>query len=880
MKIMVIDGNSIINRAFYGIRLLSTKDGLYTNGIYGFLTIMHRLLDEQKPDGLCVTFDRREPTFRHKRYDGYKATRSGMPDELAVQMPVMKQVLAAMGIPVYELAGYEADDLIGTISRKCEADGNQCVAVTGDRDSLQLITDMTSVLLVRTKGSQTLTELYDPQRFEEEYGFGPKGLVDLKALMGDSSDNIPGVAGVGEKTAKALMGTFGSLDAVYNSLDSGEIKESIRKKLAANKDSAYLSYELAEICSDAPLEFNIDDTVSRTIDKKALYQLFMQLEFSKMIEKYGLSADDTSVDEQPIYSAKIVSEEISSEQRAYELLKKLEELDSVSVLVTADFEMVALCHKYNIWLISANDLQNGYEKFLTQLFSEPIKKNSYDVKNLIRRLIERGLPADGFVFDTALAAYLVDPSANNYSLEKLAMSFLKTEIPPEKDYTQQQTTSLLTDRSAMLKALSSHVCVIDLLTERLKAALEKEGMLKLFETVELPLCPVLAEMENDGVLVDRAELIAFGQALSIRIDGLQNSIWEYAGESFNINSTKQLGTVLFEQLGLPVVKKTKTGYSTNVDVLNKLRGKHPIIDLILEYRTLTKLKSTYADGLLKVIADDGRIHTSFNMTATATGRLSSTEPNLQNIPVRTELGAELRKMFIAAPGHVLVDADYSQIELRVLAHIADDENMIAAFNSGEDIHRATAAQVFGVAPHEVTSQMRRSAKAVNFGIVYGISDYSLSEDLGVSIAEAREYIESYLKNYSSVAAFMKNVVSQAREDGYVSTLFGRKRWLPELRSSNFNIRSAAERMAMNSPIQGTAADIIKLAMIAVRQALKDRGLKARLVLQVHDELIVEAPLNEAEAVVGILTENMNNVAMLKAPLTAEAKTGSSWYDAK
>ncbi len=880
MKIMVIDGNSIINRAFYGIRMLSNHEGLPTNAVYGFLTIMQRLLDEQHPDGICVTFDRREPTFRHERYDQYKATRSGMPDDLAVQMPVMKQVLTAMGIPIYELPGYEADDLIGTISRRCEQAGHECVAVTGDRDSLQLITDKTAVLLVRTKGSQTLTELYDPQRFTGEYGFAPIGLIDLKALMGDSSDNIPGVAGVGEKTAKDLMAKFGSLGGVYDNIDSADIRDSVRKKLAAGKESAYLSYELAEICCMAPMEFNVDDTVYRTMDRKALYELFIQLEFSKMIEKFGLCAEDAQCEDAETYCAELVSEEIQSPNRAAELLAELERLDSVSVLTTPDLEAVALCHDCNLWIVFSENLGNEYENFLSQLFSARIKKNAHNVKQLMGQLLKKGLPADGFVFDTALAAYLLDPSANSYGLEKLAMSYFKTEIPPEKDYTQEQASSLLADRTVMLKAFFTHVGIIDQLTEELKPRLEQEGMLQLLNTVEMPLCKVLAEMEYEGVLVDKAELVTFGQALSIRINDLQNSIWEYAGGSFNINSTRQLGTVLFEDLGLPPVKKTKTGYSTNVDVLNKLRGKHPIIDLILEYRTLTKLKSTYADGLLKVISDDGRIHTSFNMTATATGRLSSTEPNLQNIPVRTELGAELRKMFVAAPGNVLVDADYSQIELRVLAHIADDEHMIAAFNSGEDIHRVTASQVFGVAQDEVTSHMRRSAKAVNFGIVYGISEYSLSEDLGVSFGEARQYIESYLENYSGVAAFMKNVVEEAKQTGYVSTLFSRKRWLPELKSGNYNVRSAAERMAMNSPIQGTAADIIKLAMIRVHKALKEKGLKAKLVLQVHDELIVEAPAEEAEAVMEILTGQMSSVVELKVPLEAEAKAGKSWYDAK
>lgn len=874
MKLMVIDGNSLVNRAFYGIRLLSTREGLYTNAVYGFLTIMQRLLAEEEPQALCVTFDRREPTFRHKQYVGYKATRSAMPDELAVQMPVLKDVLKAMNIPTYELAGYEADDLIGTISRRCEAQGHSCVVVTGDRDSLQLITDSTAVKLVRTKGGQTLTELYDREKFIQEYGFEPIHLIDLKALMGDSSDNIPGVAGIGEKTAKSLMTQFGSLEAVYAGLDGGEIKESVKKKLLAGEDSAKMSYQLAEICLDAPLDFQPEDAVCREPDKKALYDLFLKLEFTKMIEKYGLTPEKEK--KQAEYTCEITSEVVTDGEKT---LAELEKLDHVTMLLTPDMTTLCLCHDCRLWLADVDHLGGDYDHFLRGVLSSRVKKNAHGVKDLLHRLLERGYEAQGFVFDTALAAYLLDPASNGYGLEKLALTYFQVELKPEKAYTEEQT-SLLGDRSTALEALFQHCGVAEQLMEELKPRLEQEGMTWLFENIELPLCRVLADMELLGFNVDKNELVTFGQALSIRIDDIQNGIWGYAGEQFNINSTKQLGVVLFEKLGLPPVKKTKTGYSTNADVLEKLRGKHEIIDLILEYRILTKLRSTYVEGLLKVIAPDGRIHSAFNMTATATGRLSSSEPNLQNIPVRTELGAELRKMFIPAPGMVLVDADYSQIELRVLAHMADDEHMIDAFNSGEDIHRVTASQVFGVAPQDVTSLMRSRAKAVNFGIVYGISDYSLAEDIGVYKNEAKAYIESYLEKYSGVAAFMKNVVAEAKDSGYVTTYFGRKRWLPEINSKNFNIRSAAERMAMNSPIQGTAADIIKLAMIRVHQALKDQGLKARLILQVHDELIVECPQEEADRVKEILTCQMQGVAQLKVPLIAEAKSGGSWFETK
>ena len=881
MKLMVIDGNSIINRAFYGIRMLTTRDGTPTNAVYGFLNILLKLVEEEAPQALCVTFDRKAPTFRHLAYEGYKAQRKGMPEELAAQLPLMKDVLDAMNIPRYELDGWEADDIIGTISVKDAAAGWETVIVTGDKDSLQLVTDATRVKLVTTRMGQTTTKEMTPDAFREVYGFDPIHIIDLKALMGDASDNIPGVKGIGEKTAMDLIQRYTSVEEIYRDLDALEVKPAVRKKLTEGVEQARLSYELATIHTDAPIDFTPEDAVRKGYNEPALYDLLLKLEFSKLIDRLGLKAPQGEVQAEETFTGTCTSEEVTDRARAEELLAIWRQQESVDVLALPTLDVVVVEHwesetDSHAALLMASKLE-GYNEILKALFAADIRKNTHDVKTLLSRLLAEGIEGEGFVFDTALAAYLLSPTDGSYELEKLDVTYFNHEAAKAKEtYLAPDAFTPLADTTAVLGAFLSHCALIGALKEVMAPRLEELGMHTLYYELELPLCPVLARMEQEGFLVDRKALTEFGQMLEGRIAADQAAIYELAGETFNINSTQQFGKILFEKLGLPPVKKTKTGYSTNAEVLEKLRDKHPIVDAVLDYRQLTKLKSTYVDGLTKVIAPDGRIHTSFQNTVTATGRLSSTEPNLQNIPIRTELGAELRKMFVAGPGHVLVDADYSQIELRLLAHIAGDEHMIAAFRSGEDIHTVTASQVFGVPAELVTHEMRRRAKAVNFGIVYGISDFSLSQDIGVTRREAKEYMERYFETYSGVRAYMTQVVEDAREKGYVSTIMGRRRWLPELKSSNFNTRSFGERVALNAPIQGTAADLIKKAMIRVDARLRAEGLEARLVLQVHDELIVECPEEEADRVCALLTEEMEGVAKLAVPLTAEAHSGQSW----
>ena len=880
-KLMVIDGNSIINRAFYGIRMLTTRDGTPTNAVYGFLNILLKLVEEEAPQALCVTFDRKAPTFRHLAYEGYKAQRKGMPEELAAQLPLMKDVLDAMNIPRYELDGWEADDIIGTISVKDAAAGWETVIVTGDKDSLQLVTDATRVKLVTTRMGQTTTKEMTPDAFREVYGFDPIHIIDLKALMGDASDNIPGVKGIGEKTAMDLIQRYTSVEEIYRDLDALEVKPAVRKKLTEGVEQARLSYELATIHTDAPIDFTPEDAVRKGYNEPALYDLLLKLEFSKLIDRLGLKAPQGEVQAEETFTGTCTSEEVTDRARAEELLAIWRQQESVDVLALPTLDVVVVEHwesetDSHAALLMASKLE-GYNEILKALFAADIKKNTHDVKTLLSRLLAESIEGEGFVFDTALAAYLLSPTDGSYELEKLDVTYFNHEAAKAKEtYLAPDAFTPLADTTAVLGAFLSHCALIGALKEVMAPRLEELGMHTLYYELELPLCPVLARMEQEGFLVDRKALTEFGQMLEGRIAADQAAIYELAGETFNINSTQQFGKILFEKLGLPPVKKTKTGYSTNAEVLEKLRDKHPIVDAVLDYRQLTKLKSTYVDGLTKVIAPDGRIHTSFQNTVTATGRLSSTEPNLQNIPIRTELGAELRKMFVAGPGHVLVDADYSQIELRLLAHIAGDEHMIAAFRSGEDIHTVTASQVFGVPAELVTHEMRRRAKAVNFGIVYGISDFSLSQDIGVTRREAKEYMKRYFETYSGVRAYMTQVVEDAREKGYVSTIMGRRRWLPELKSSNFNTRSFGERVALNAPIQGTAADLIKKAMIRVDARLRAEGLEARLVLQVHDELIVECPEEEADRVCALLTEEMEGVARLAVPLTAEAHSGQSW----
>ncbi len=881
MKLMVIDGNSLINRAFYGIRMLTTKDGQPTNAVYGFVNILLKLLDEEKPDALCVTFDRKAPTFRHLAYEGYKAQRKGMPDELAAQLPVLKDVLAAMNIPRYELDGWEADDLIGTIAARDTAAGWETVIVTGDKDSLQLVTDSTRVKLVSTRMGQTTTKEMTPETFREAYGFDPVHIVDLKALMGDTSDNIPGVKGIGEKTAMDLIQRYQSVEAIYADVEGVEAKPAVKKKLAEGEEQARMSYDLATIRCDAPIDFSPEDARRREPDGPALYELFLALEFNKLIDKMGLSGGPAAGRADKPAAGAVRQERVTDRVRMEELVEQWRREPWVAVLALPSLDVVAVAWDGGARAaLCAADRLEGYNELLRALFSGEIQKVSHNVKDLMHLLLDEGLSTDGFCFDTALAAYLLSPTDGSYELEKLGITYFNQEFPKAKEYLAPDAFGPLADPAGPAEAMCAHAALAAALYRALAPKLEELDMHELYYGLELPLCPVLAEMERAGMLVDRRALADFGILLDGRIQADEALIYELAGEEFNINSTQQFGRILFDKLGLPPVKKTKTGYSTNADVLEKLRDKHPIVEAVLDYRQLAKLKSTYVDGLTKVIAADGRIHTSFQNTVTATGRLSSTEPNLQNIPVRTELGAELRKMFVAPAGRVLVDADYSQIELRLLAHIAGDEHMIAAFRTGEDIHTVTASQVFGVPPEQVTHEMRRRAKAVNFGIVYGISDFSLSQDIGVTRAEAKAYMEKYFEKYSGVHAYMTQVVERAKADGYVSTLMCRRRWLPELKSSNFNLRSFGERVALNMPIQGTAADLIKKAMLRVDGRLRREGLEARLVLQVHDELIVECPEGEAEQVQRLLAEEMEHVAELAVPLTAEAHAGKSWAEAK
>ena len=885
-KLMVLDGNSIVNRAFYGVSSnLTTRTGQPTNAVFGFLNILNKLLDEEQPQALCVTFDRKAPTFRHLAYEGYKAQRKPMPEELASQMPILKEVLSALNIPMYELDGWEADDLIGTIAKTDERAGWDTVIVTGDKDSLQLVTDHTTVKLVSTRMGRTTTKDMTPESFREAYGFDPIHIIDLKALMGDASDNIPGVKGIGEKTAMALLAQQPSIDGLYANLDQMDVKPAARKKLVEGEGDARMSYDLATIHTDAPIAFKPEDNLCQKPDEPKLYQLFLDLEFAKLIDKYHLTAPqgEGQAEETADLPCTCTSETVTDRARMEELLALWRTKERVDVLALPSLDVVCV----ECWLspeeshaaIFRADSLDCYNDFLKGLFAPDVKKASHGVKALCRALLAEGIAPGGFVFDTEVAAYLLAPADGSYDLEKLGLTYYNHQFPKAADYLADGAFGPLADLAVSCGAITSHCALIGALVDTLTQRLKELGMWELYQTVDLPLCPVLAEMETEGFLVDRKALAQFGDMLSGRIQTAQKNIFDLAGEEFNINSTQQLGRILFDQLGLPPVKKTKTGYSTNADVLDKLRGSHPIIQEILDYRQLTKLKSTYVDGLGKVIGPDGRIHTCFQNTVTATGRLSSTEPNLQNIPIRTELGAQLRKMFVAPAGRVLVDADYSQIELRLLACMAGDQTMIDGFNSGEDIHRITASQVFGVPQEEVTPQMRRSAKAVNFGIVYGISPFSLSQDIGVTVAQAKEYMEKYFQHYSGVRAYMDGVVARAKADGYVTTLFARRRWVPELKSSNFNTRSFGERVALNAPIQGTAADVIKAAMIRVRDRLLAQGLKGRLVLQVHDELIVECPQEEAEAVQRLVKEEMEAVVSLPVPLVADTAAGKSWADA-
>jgi len=882
MKIMVIDGNSIINRAFYGIRTLTNAEGLNTNAIYGFLSIYFKILEEVNPDGVCVAFDLKKPTFRHLKYEGYKANRKGMPDELAEQLEPMKAVLDAMNIMRIECEGYEADDIIGTVSHICAEKGDECVIVTGDRDSFQLIeNEGTNVLLVSSKMGKTLTTLYNGAELLSKYGLPPELMRDLKGLMGDTSDNIPGVPGIGEKTATELVSRFGDIDSIYENIDSPSIRDSVRKKLLEGKESAYLSKWLGTISQEAPIDFTADKAKLREVNNDSLYNLFVRLEFKSYITRLELKAPETSAYVKQSFEA--LPSLVLSDAASFEKAKSALSGKRCGV-VTADGLMGIAVASEGMVYVAARDFcdEKEYCDFLKFVFSSETEKTLHDKKACAAILSGEGCACENVTFDTALAAYVLDPSRKRYDLVSVSHTF---GCDLDSDYDKMSdpaSFSPLTGCEEGLSALTKTASALVFMEGEMRRKLSETGMEKLYFEVEAPFTDVLMDMEREGVRVDAKELSEFGDALSLECERLSAAIYECAGEQFNILSPKQLSEVLFEKLGIPPLKKTKSGYSTDAEVLEKLSRHHEIIPLILEYRKYTKLKSTYADGLLRFISpSDGKIHTTYQQMVTATGRISSTDPNLQNIPIRSELGGEVRKMFVpSSTDSVFIDADYSQIELRVLAHITKDKEMCRAFNEGADIHTETASHVFGVAPKDVTAEMRRVSKAVNFGIVYGISEFSLAEDIGVTRAEAKRYIEAYLERFSGVREYMKNIVAKAREDGYVTTMFGRRRYIPEITSKNFNIRSFGERVALNAPIQGSAADIIKIAMIRVSKKLSESGLSARLILQVHDELVVEASKADAAAAQEILTNEMENACSLLVPLSADAGMGETWYEAK
>ncbi len=868
-KFLIIDANSIINRAFYGIRLLTAKDGTYTNAVYGFLNIFYKFKEEIKPDYIAAAFDLKAPTFRHKMFDGYKATRKPMPQELVPQIGLMKEVLTALGIPVLEKEGFEADDIIGTVSEKCTEKGIGCMILTGDKDDLQLATEHNKVYLVTTRMGNTDTEIFDAAHVLEKYGVTPTEFIDVKAIMGDTSDNIPGVRGIGEKGAFSLIERFKSLEAVYENLEDESITKSIRNKLLESKDTAFLSKTLATIDKHVPIDLDYDAARDKEGDIEALRALYTRLEFKSFLKRLPQSTEIPEINaEKP---------EVTGISAKPEDLKKV--LSQGRVFYQIDRGKGTLYASADGKTVYSAPMDGAFSPLCQAFFeNENQEKISFGLKEQFLYLEERGISLRGTLFDAAIAAYLIDPSRRDYQLSELCFDFLGLSF---SESGAGEQLSFDSDPGDSLSRNYEETAALLPLYEYLKNRLEEEGAMELFTTVEMPLVEVLASMQRLGILVDREKLVEFGTMLNENIKTLTCEIYDLAGEEFNINSPKQLGVILFEKLGLKASKKTKTGYSTNASTLEKLSGSHPIIDKILEYRHLAKLNSTYVDGLKDVISPKtGRIHSNFHQTVTVTGRISSSEPNLQNIPIRTELGREMRKMFVAAPGHVFLDADYSQIELRVLAHISGDQAMIDAFSSGKDIHKSTAAKIFGVSQEDVTSEMRTAAKAVNFGLIYGKGEFSLAQDLQISMKESKSIIEDYLGSFPKVRDYMKAVVEDAKKKGYVTTLLGRRRALPELTSSNFQLRAFGERAALNTPIQGTAADIIKLAMIRVYKRLKEEGLSARLILQVHDELIVEAPEQEIEKAGQILREEMEAAFILKAPLSADMHSGKSWFDAK
>lgn len=879
-KYILIDGNSIVNRAFYGIRLLSNTDGVYTNALLGFLNIYAKLMAEEKPDGVCVCFDLKAPTFRHQAYSGYKATRHGMPEELAMQMPLLKQILDAMNVCRLELAGYEADDLLGTLSSAITADGGICTLVTGDRDSMQLVGDGVTLRYVSSHMGKTETTLFDTLKIQLDYGIDPIQFIEVKALMGDASDNIPGVKGIGEKTAMELIRHYATLDGVYEHLQDPDMRAAVRTKLEAGRESAYMSRMLAEIVRNAPVAITADALANKPYSNDELYALLSGLELNSLIAKLKLQPPKSVPLHEGATTVTLRMPQILTDANT---LRNLLDANNSPVAVSWDpnFDRAAVSMQSGVYLLDCSGFPAAEKRTAWQMLFEHMKDIiCHDTKRVYRFCLEHEMTPPSFSMDTVLAAYLLNQPLN---FTELARRFLSVEASPDAkpaEGEQLDLMSALEEPAPMTDELLTQSEQLLILAPILQEKICENNQQELLFQVEMPLAEVIANMEKDGFRIDVADLTAFGDWLDEQIQETESEIYKQAGCRLNINSPRQLGVVLFERLGLPVRRKTKTGYSTNVDTLRPLIPYHPIISSILTYRALTKLKSTYVEGLLKLVQPDGRIHSTFDQTGTATGRLSSSEPNLQNIPVRQDPGVQLRRMFIAKDGCMLVDADYSQIELRILAHIANDQTMLKAFENGEDIHTTTASRVFDVPPEAVTAQQRTRAKAVNFGIVYGISDFALAEDIGTTRSEAHALIEKYFAEYAGIRQYMDEVVKTARENGYVETLDHRRRYLPDLRSTKFNVRTAAERIALNTPIQGTAADIIKRAMVRVFQRLRDEQLSARLILQVHDELIVEAPAHEAARAAQILSEEMENAVQLRVRLPAKSAVGFRWADTK
>ena len=901
-KIVLIDGNSILNRAFYGImgnKMLMTPDGKYTNAVYGFLAILFKVLEDIEPEYLMVTFDLKAPTARHKMYDGYKATRKGMPNELAEQMPILKDILHSMNITIIEKEGYEADDVLGTVSKKAEKEGFDVTIVSGDRDTFQLTSNKIKVRIPHTKMGKTETEVFDENAVIEKYGVTPKQLIEVKGLQGDTSDNIPGVPGVGEKTALELVKKYKTIDGLYEAIEKGEddLKPKTKEKLIANKELAELSRTLGTINLEVPIEEKIEEFKIKEWNNEEVLAKFKELNFNRFIERFNLKLNEKPKQNiTELFDVKT----LNSKNEIESLLKKLKEqlifiigteksIDE-KLIIKKHIKSIYIYNDNNIYEIKFND-ENEFSSYFKEILeNENIKKYSYGLNEMYVILEQNGILLKGIEFDAEIAAYILNPSNNHYKLEELASQYLNIDISEyleavganQEKETQMTLFSQEENNIDFEKYHNAiYTYVIAKLIEVMEQKMQEISSMDLFKNIEMPLVKVLAEMQYEGIYVDKEELISFGDKLKEEIENIKQEIYNLSGEEFNINSTQQLGVILFEKLKLPVYKKTKKGYSTDVDILEKLKPEHPVIEKILEYRTLMKLNSTYIDGLIVYINEyTKKIHSYFRQTVTATGRISSTEPNLQNIPTRAEQGKQIKKAFKAQKGNIFIDADYSQIELRILAHISKDKNMREAFLNEEDIHKQVASKVFDVPLEEVTKEQRTAAKAVNFGIVYGISGFGLAEQLGISRKKAEQYIEQYLNKYCGVKQFMDEIVEEAKQNGYVETLFHRRRYIPELSSNNYMVRQFGARAAMNTPIQGTAADIMKIAMIHVNERLKEEKLNARLILQIHDELLIECNIEEKEKVKEILKESMEKAVKLEVPLEVEVSEATDWYDVK